>query len=207
MKLVLSVLLTGVVLLCCFGCGAPNMPPTAESNASASEHTISGGESEIPEDTESAQEATERDDVTTVESNESMVNGSENQEEAGGELTVEQNTFYVTIEDKRFAATFADTSGAEALKEMLADGPITIDMSDYGGFEKVGPLEQSLPTSNVQTTTQAGDIVLYQGDQIVIFYGSNSWSYTRLGKINDLTGWTDALGKGNLSVTFSLQKP
>ena len=146
MKLVLSVLLTGVVLLCCFGCGAPNMPPTAESNASASEHTISGGESEIPEDTESAQEATERDDVTTVESNESMVNGSENQEEAGGELTVEQNTFYVTIEDKRFAATFADTSGAQALKEMLADGPITIAMAALkrlGRLNRVYPLAMS----------------------------------------------------------------
>ena len=60
-------------------------------------------------------------------------------------------------------------------------------------------------TSNSQTTTQVGDIVLYQGDQIVIFYGSNSWSYTRLGKIDDLTGWTEALGSGAVSVTFSLQ--
>ena len=77
----------------------------------------------------------------------------------------------------------------------------------YGGFEKVGPLEQRLPTENAQTTTQAGDIVLYQGDQIVLFYGSNSWSYTRLGKIDDLTGWAEALGGGDLSVTFSLQKP
>ena len=77
-------------------------------------------------------------------------------------------------------------------------------MSDYAGFEKVGALGTSLPTNNSQTTTQAGDIVLYQGNQIVLFYGSNSWSYTRLGKIDDLTGWSEVLGSGDVSVTFSL---
>ena len=82
---------------------------------------------------------------------------------------------------------------------------MTLQLRDYAGFEKVGPLGQSLPTSDSQTTTQAGDIVLYQGDQIVIFYGSNSWSYTRLGKIEDLTGWAQALGNGSVSVTFSLR--
>jgi len=117
------------------------------------------------------------------------------------------NTFYVTISDQTFAATLADNPGAEAFKALLADGPLTIEVSDYGGFEKVGPLGQRLPTENTQTTTQAGDIVLYQGDQIVLFYGSNSWSYTRLGRIDDLTGWAEALGGGDLSVTLSLQKP
>ena len=79
-------------------------------------------------------------------------------------------------------------------------------MTDYSGFEKVGALGTSLPTSNSQTTTQSGDIVLYQGNQIVIFYGSNSWSYTRLGKIDDLTGWKDALGSGDVTVTFSMEE-
>lgn len=77
-------------------------------------------------------------------------------------------------------------------------------MSDYAGFEKVGSLGRSLPTSNSQTTTQSGDIVLYNGDQIVIFYASNSWSYTRLGKIDDLTGWEEALGSNDVIVTFSI---
>lgn len=121
------------------------------------------------------------------------------------ETVMEQTTFYVTVEGTLFPATFADNSGAQALRDLLAEGDITIEMSDYAGFEKVGPLGQSLPTSNSQTTTQAGDIVLYQGNQIVIFYGSNSWSYTRLGRIVDLTGWTEALGSGAVSVTFSLQ--
>ena len=77
-------------------------------------------------------------------------------------------------------------------------------MSDYSGFEKVGALGTSLPASNSQTTTQAGDIVLYNGNQIVVFYGSNSWSYTRLGHIDNLTGWEEALGSGDVMVTFSL---
>ena len=92
----------------------------------------------------------------------------------------------------------------DALIAMMQDAPVTIRMRDYSGFEKVGPLGTSLPTSNRQTTTHSGDIVLYQGNQIVIFYGSNSWSYTRIGKIDNLTGWEKALGRGNVTVTFSL---
>lgn len=116
-----------------------------------------------------------------------------------------QTAFYVTVGGITLSATFADNSGAQALRALLAESDITIEMRDCGGLEKVGPLGQSLPASNSQTTTQAGDIVLYQGNQIVIFYGSNSWSYTRLGRINDLTGWAQALGSGSVSVTFSLQ--
>ena len=98
-----------------------------------------------------------------------------------------------------------DNAAVDALVEMMENGPVTIQMSDYAGFEKVGPLGTSLPASNRQTTTQAGDIVLYQGNQIVIFYGSNSWSYTRLGRVEDLTGWEEVLGSGDVTVTFSLE--
>lgn len=115
-----------------------------------------------------------------------------------------QNVFTVTVNGAVFQADFADTTGAQALKELLAQGSLTIEMDDYAGFEKVGALGRSLPASDVQTTTQPGDIVLYQGSQIVLFYGINSWSYTRLGKIADLSGWEDALGSGSVSVTFSL---
>ena len=105
-----------------------------------------------------------------------------------------------------FAATSGELDTAvDALVEMMEAGPVTIRMSDYAGFEKVGPLGTSLPASNRQTTTQAGDIVLYQGNQIVIFYGSNSWSYTRLGRVEDLTGWEEVLGSGDVTVTFSLE--
>lgn len=81
-------------------------------------------------------------------------------------------------------------------------------MSDYGYFEKVGPLGQSLPTNNQQITTEAGDIILYQGNQITIYYDRNSWNFTRLGKINGVTSQQlrDILGSGDVNVTFSLEK-
>ena len=103
-------------------------------------------------------------------------------------------------------ASLEKNAAVDAFIEMLESGSVTIEMSDYSGFEKVGSLGIDLPASNSQTTTHAGDIVLYQGNQIVIFYGSNSWSYTRLGRIDDLTGWEEALGNGNVTVTFFLEE-
>ncbi|MCD7748646.1 MAG: hypothetical protein LUH42_01180 [Oscillospiraceae bacterium] len=103
-----------------------------------------------------------------------------------------------------FTDSLEENEAVDALVEMMEDAPIVIEMRDYSGFEKVGALGTSLPSSNSQTTTQAGDIVLYNDNQIVIFYGSNAWSYTRLGHIDDLTGWEDALGSGDVTVIFSL---
>ena len=103
-----------------------------------------------------------------------------------------------------FTATLEDNDAVRELTEMMQVGPVTINMSDYSGFEKVGPLGKSLTTSNSQTVTTAGDIVLYNGNNIVMFYGSNSWSYTRIGKIDDLTDWTAALGSGDITAIFTL---
>lgn len=111
----------------------------------------------------------------------------------------------VNINGHDFTATLEQNAAVDALVEMMRGSAVTLQMSDYSGFEKVGSLGTSLPASNQQTTTQAGDIVLYNSSQIVIFYGSNSWSYTRLGHIDDLSGWTEALGDGSVSVTFTLQ--
>lgn len=123
------------------------------------------------------------------------------------DTTVNTHTFYLTVEGVTFPATFADNQGAEALADLLTDGPLTLSLEDYGGFEKVGSLGQSLPTSNTHISTQSGDIMLYQGNQIVLFYGSNAWSYTRLGQVTDLTGWQEALGHGDVTVTLSLTAP
>jgi len=125
-------------------------------------------------------------------------------ENTGSEEESAEMKMNVQVGASTFTATLEDNAAVDALVEMMENGPVTIQMSDYAGFEKVGALGASLPASNSQTTTQAGDIVLYQGNQIVLFYGSNSWSYTRLGKIDDLTGWAEALGSGDVSVTFSL---
>lgn len=123
------------------------------------------------------------------------------------DTTVDTHTVYLTVEGVTFPATFADNQGAEALADLLTDGPLTLSLEDYSGFEKVGSLGQSLPTSNTHISTQSGDIVLYQGNQIVLFYGSNAWSYTRLGQVTDLTGWQEALGHGDVTVTLSLTAP
>lgn len=127
--------------------------------------------------------------------------------ESKEDTTVDTHTFYLTVEGVTFPATFADNQGAEALADLLTDGSLTLSLEDYGSFEKVGSLGQSLPTSNTHITTQSGDIVLYQGNQIVLFYGSNAWSYTPLGQVTDLTGWQEALGHGDVTVTFSLTAP
>lgn len=134
---------------------------------------------------------------TSAASNDTTTSSTTQKEETSMKIQLQVN-------GKTFTAVLEQNDAAQALAELLAKGPITIQMDNYGGFEKVGSLGQSLPASDTQTTTQPGDIVLYQGDQIVIFYGSNSWSYTRLGHVEDLTGWSDALGTGDVSVTFSL---
>ena len=133
-------------------------------------------------------------------------------ETAGTETDIQNNTeenevanMNVQVADVVFSATLEENEAVSALVEMMRESPVVIQMSDYSGFEKVSHLGTSLPASNSQTTTQAGDIVLYNGNQIVIFYGSNSWSYTRLGHIDDLTGWEEALGSGDVTVTFSLE--
>ena len=112
----------------------------------------------------------------------------------------------VQIGNAVFTATLEDNAATRELVTIMKEAPITINMSDYSGFEKVGSLGRSLTTSNSQMTTNAGDIVLYNGNQIVMFYGANSWSYTKLGHIDDLTGWESALGDGDITAVFSVEE-
>lgn len=128
----------------------------------------------------------------------------ENTENSPNDEVKSMSTMEVSVGETTFTATLENNAAVNAFVEMMQAGPVVIQMNDYAGFEKVGSLGTSLPTSNSQTTTQPGDIVLYNGNQIVVFYGTNSWSYTRLGHINDLTGWEDALGSGDVSITFSI---
>ncbi len=99
-----------------------------------------------------------------------------------------------------------NNDAVEALKSLAAGG-LTVTMSMYGGFEQVGPLGQSLPNDDERTVTVSGDIVLYAGDQIVVFYGSNTWAYTRLGHITDKTPeeMRDLLGRGDVIITISAE--
>jgi hypothetical protein len=92
-------------------------------------------------------------------------------------LSIDQRTVHVAWEDN---------AAVDALAKLAKNGPVTISMSKYGGFEQVGAIGSSLPRNDTQTTTEPGDIMLYSGNQIVVFYGSNSWSYTRLGKMTGI---------------------
>ena len=108
----------------------------------------------------------------------------------------------------KLTATLADNSSAVAFYELLKKGPLTVDMHDYGSFEKVGSLGTSLPRNDTQITTQAGDIILYQGNQITIYYDTNSWNFTRLGKVDGVTQaeLKKILGKGDVTAVFSVME-
>ena len=118
--------------------------------------------------------------------------------------TEENREMKMMIGDTYVTVEWENNESVAALRELTADSPLTVQMSMYGGFEQVGSIGQSLPRSDVQTTTSAGDIVLYSGNQLVVFYGSNSWAYTRLGHITDKTAQelTELLGNGDVTVTI-----
>ena len=125
-----------------------------------------------------------------------------------GSKEKEMTTMYITIQGNKREITLADNASAVALVERLQQGNITYTADDYGGFEKVGSLGFSLPQNDVRMRTQPGDVILYQGNQIVLFYGSNSWSYTRIGKMEglsqaELRSFFGA-GQGEIQVTLSL---
>ena len=106
-----------------------------------------------------------------------------------------------------FTATLEENSSVDTLKELLAAGPLTLTMTDYAGMEKGADLGMVLPQNNVQMNTQAGDIILYQGRTFVIYYDTNSWNLTPIGKIEnvDAAALRQALGTGNVSVTISIE--
>ena len=118
------------------------------------------------------------------------------------------NTMKITIGDKTATATLVDNSSTAAIKEILAKKNITYTADDYGNFEKVGDIGETIPQNNEQINTVAGDIILYLGKNVCLYYGTNSWNFTRLGKIDGMS--TDEIkaflkaGEGEIKVTLSL---
>ena len=202
LSLALAVIMSLAVLLT--GCGnSEQIESNSESSSTAQMEDTSSSEAESSSEPETSEpdivpEEPEESDSSTAPESGDAENGQVEEENSEMQMNVQ-------VGSSTFTAALEENEAVDALVDMMEQDPVTIQMSDYSGFEKVGPLGTSLPTSNQQTTTQAGDIVLYQGNQIVMFYGSNSWSYTRLGHIADLTGWEEALGSGDVTVTFSLE--
>lgn len=114
----------------------------------------------------------------------------------------------ITVGDEALFATPEDNSSSEAFLALLQERPITVQMSDYAGMEKVGPLGTNLPRNDTQISVGTGDVILYQGNQITIYYGTNSWNFTKLAVIEGATkeSLLGVLGSGDVEVTFSLSK-
>ena len=134
--------------------------------------------------------------------------GKVNNDNSGGTDNTMPETIKIIVSGKTLSVKIEDNEATKALVAALSEASITYEANDYGGFEKVGLLGRTLPTSDTQITTQAGDVSLDSGNQIVLFYGSNTWSYTRLGKmqyesLDELKSFLKA-GEGNISVTLSL---
>jgi hypothetical protein len=197
MKVISAILAILIALMT--GCASQGAAPAEAQAASTqvesvveAEETVMAPEAiTVSEVTAAAAEA--MTDITAV---------SEENNTAEEEDNEMEDTMRLLICETEVPVTWEENASVEALKEL---SPITIQMSMYGGFEQVGALGQSIVRNDKQTTTNYGDIVLYSGDQIVVFYGSNSWSYTRLGHI-DLTQkeMQDLLSGGD--VTITLQK-
>lgn len=145
---------------------------------------------------EEAGEAAGRENIEQENTNQENAD----QEGAGMKLKIQAG-------DTTFTATLAENSSVDALKELLEDGPLILHMTDYAGMEKGADLGVTLPENNEQMNVQAGDIILYQGRTFVIYYDTNSWSLTPIGKIDgiDAEELKNALGTGDVEVTLSLE--
>lgn len=130
----------------------------------------------------------------------------EGESENENQENMETSTIKLKVGGKTFTATLVDNSSTRALKALLAEGDLTIEMEDYARMEKVGPIGTTLPRNDEQISTVPGDLILYQGRYFVIYYGRNSYSLTRLGKIDNVSEseLKAALGDGDVTVILAL---
>ena len=179
----------------------PVQPNDAESTSlqatvsgeTAEKHDVS--ETVTSSDTQEMQNSAQREE-NTKEAGETDI-----EEEIGKMMRMKINDTLVNVE-------WENNESVEALKALCENAPLVIQMSMYGGFEQVGSLGTRLPSSDIRTTATAGDIVLYSSSQLVIFYGSNAWAYTKLGHITDqdAAGMADLLSSGNVTITISMEE-
>ena len=183
----ISALLLALMLLLLTGCSS-----TGPAETGALTESGSAEETTLPTVTEPASE-NEPSEPHTKES--SLPEGTD-------------RMFYAHVNGKVLKILAAENSSADAFLDLLKSGDVTVEMHDYGSFEKVGSLGITLPRNDEQITTEPGDVILYQGDQITIYYDVNSWSFTRLGKVQDLSQaeMKEILGTGDATVTFSLSE-
>ena len=224
-KQIINVFIAAAVLSALIGCGGGQVQNTSADHsavtstaAGAAEKekegsSVQAGGTQTPKETASTKSNAAQDPKQSAGSVTSAQPATEQQgaEQPTAEEPVEEEVkekmLKMMIGDTEVSVDWENNESAEALKDLCAEEPLVIQMSMYGGFEQVGSIGTRLPSDDEQTSTSAGDIVLYSSNQIVVFYGSNSWAYTRLGHITDqdAAGMTDLLGNGNVTITISLE--
>ena len=174
--------------------------------------TAFGCSNQDEEETTDTSENRQTEETDTLNQDENLTdNENENVPEEVMETKNEsekeqENKMVLKINNEEVFVEWEDNESVEALQKICSEEALTIQLSMYGGNEQVGSIGQSLPRNDINITTDAGDIVLYSGNQIVLFYGSNSWAYTRLGHIVDKSAsdMTKLLGNGDVTITIQM---
>ena len=138
---------------------------------------------------------------------EAEANGQVESDNSENEEDVSMTNLTMKINDEVVSVSWEDNESVAALRDLAAESPVVINTSAYGGFEQVGSIGTTLPSNDTSIKTKAGDIMLYTSDNIVVFYGSNSWSYTRLGHIENKSRQelADLLGGNNAVITITAE--
>ena len=149
------------------------------------------------------------EEITTDGVNEELLlkNVDEDTKNSNNMEEINMDEIIIKVNGRVLNVKLEDNSSAKAFVEKLKSGDITINAHDYGNFEKVGNLGFSLPTNDKNITTEAGDLILYQGNQITLYYDTNSWNFTKLGKVQNVSQneLKEILSSGNVELTFSLK--
>ena len=176
-------LLISVSFICLAGCGNNNTLVTEQDTSTVQESSLDTSDLAMTSETE--KEDAEIENIDVAELKETMV---------------------MSIDGTAVPVTWKDNDSVKELRDLAKTG-LEISMSMYGGFEQVGSIGSSIARDDKQTTTEPGDIVLYSGNQLVVFYGSNSWAYTKLGKIELFEDeLTNILSNGDVTITLSVEK-
>ena len=117
-------------------------------------------------------------------------------------LEVIEMKINILINGTNFIATLEDTETGKAFYEMIGN-ELVLNLEEYGGFEKVGSLGKSLPRNDVRITTKPGDLILYNGSEFSLMYGSNTWSYTKIGKIDNTNSLIEKVGSGDIKIKIT----
>ena len=188
------------------GCGNSKTGAASGTEAAAEEissSALTGDQQQVVDESVNVTDEAPSSEEQKTESEE--ITGSDSEGQTAEEEAVK--TLQMKIADTVVEVAWEDNESVEALRKLCEEEPLTIEMSMYGGFEQVGSIGSNLPRNDVETTTSAGDIVLYSGNKMVVFYGSNSWAYTRLGHITDQdeAGMAQLLSNGDVTITVSLE--